>query len=252
MREVPIVWSYGGGTQTAAIAVLIRNGVLPAPDITVMADTGREATITWDYLHNVLAPYLSPAGVMVEIAPHSLATVDLYAQSGDLLIPSYTEKGKLPTFCSGKWKQLPIRRYLRSKGVKRCKMWLGFSWDEQERAKPSGVDWIEHAFPLLDLVMRRSGCLMLVEKAGLPPPPKSSCWMCPHRQNDQWRLLRDHYPDDFEKACILDEETRETDERGGVYLHSSRVPLRMANLEEDNRGQLNLFTHGCSSGSCWT
>lgn len=33
----------------------------------------------------------------VEIAPHTLATVDLYAGNGDLLLPVYTATGKLPT-----------------------------------------------------------------------------------------------------------------------------------------------------------
>ena len=47
------VWSYGGGTQTAAIAVLILQGRLPKPDIAVMADTGREIASTWDYLRNL-------------------------------------------------------------------------------------------------------------------------------------------------------------------------------------------------------
>jgi hypothetical protein len=57
------VWSYGGGTQTAAIAVLILQGKLPKPDIAVMADTGREIQSTWDYLYTVVQPALDSIGV---------------------------------------------------------------------------------------------------------------------------------------------------------------------------------------------
>ena len=167
-----VAWSYGGGVQTAALAVLIREGALPRPDITVMADTGREATATWDYLRDVIAPYLAPVGVTVEIAPHTLATVDLYAHNGDLLVPAYTAKGRLPTFCSSEWKRDVVRRFLRQRGVESCDLWLGISWDERDRAKPSGKRWVNHVFPLLDRHMTRAGCLRLVEAAGLPPPPQ--------------------------------------------------------------------------------
>jgi hypothetical protein len=250
-----LVWSYGGGVQTAAIAVLIRNGGLPRPDIAIMADTGREATATWDYLHNVLQPYLDPVGVKVQIASHSLATTDLYAHNGDLLIPAFTSDGKLPTFCSGEWKRDVVRRQLRLFGVTECDLWLGISFDERERAKPSTRKWVNHVFPLVDNFISREGCLMLVEKAGLPRPPKSSCWMCPHRKNEQWRDLRDNHPEDWRKAIAVDEQIRAADQaqgNSGVYLHTSRVPLAMADIEEPTSGQLDLFGVGCSSGYCWT
>lgn len=250
-----LVWSYGGGVQTAAIAVLVRNGGLPSPDITVMADTGREGTATWDYLRDVIAPYLAPVGVTVEIAPHSLATTDLYAHNGDLLMPAYTRDGKLPTFCAGEWKRDVVRRHLRARGVGACNLWLGISFDERERAKPSGKKWVSHLFPLVDNFVSREGCLLLVEKAGLPRPPKSSCWMCPHRKNEQWRDLRDNYPEDWRKAVALDGAVRGTDEaagKSGVWMHESRVPLAMAPIDEPAGGQLELFGHGCASGYCWT
>lgn len=53
-----IVWSYGGGVQSAAIGVLIREGVLPVPDLAVIADTGRERRSTWEYLRRFMQPYL--------------------------------------------------------------------------------------------------------------------------------------------------------------------------------------------------
>lgn len=244
-----IAWSFGGGVQSAAIAVLVREGVLPNPDLAVIADTSRERQATWDYLRDVIQPYLSPIGLEIEIAPHSLANVDLYAKNGNMLIPAYTETGRLPTFCSGEWKRDACERWLRSKGVKTCTLWLGFSLDERHRCKKAHRPWCQPAWPLIDKGITRTACLRLVEAAGLPRPPKSRCWCCPHQNAEEWADVAAD-PDEWAKAVALDDAIREADERGGLFLHSSRVPLSMADLTvpvED----AGLFRH-CQDAGCWT
>lgn len=256
------VLSFGGGVQSAAICVLIAQGRLPKPDLIVMSDTGREATATWDYLHAAITPLLATVGLEVEVASHNLATVDLYSGNGDVLMPMYTDqsgaRGKLPTYCSNEWKKRVVMRYLRSKGVRECDNWLGFSLDEIERCKPSGVRWLHQVYPLIDglmepyvpwghgagLSMSRADCVRLVEDAGLPTPPKSSCLMCPHRRNGQWRDLRDNYPDDFTAAVLLERELREKDPH--VYLHESLTLLDQADLTGPDRTDSQ-----CSLGLCF-
>lgn len=247
-----IVWSYGGGVQTAAIAVLIGRGQVPTPDLTVMADTGREASETWEYLHHVMQPYLTHHGVTVEIVPHTVATVDLYGgeDGNSLLIPAYTQTGRLEGFCSNEWKRRPVRRYLRQRGVTDCTMWLGFSTDELRRMHQSDVGWIHNEFPLIEQRLSRVQCVRLVESEGLGTPPRSSCWMCPHRQREEWRRLRDGSPADWEQACTLDDQVRARDTQGGVYVSNQRVPLREMNLDPLPEPQLELFA--CESGYCWT
>lgn len=243
-----IVWSYGGGTQSAAIAVLILQGRLPRPDLIVMADTGREVQDTWDYLEQVVRP----AGLNVQIASHSLATVDMYAHNGDLLIPAYTRQngsvGKLPTFCSDKWKQHVVRRWLRQQGVVDCDVWLGISIDEAERMKPSGLKWYRHAYPLIEtLPMPRHRCVSVVEGYGWPTPPKSRCWMCPNQGPRSWQQMRDNRSDDFRRAVELEKELQERDP--DIYLHPLAIPLEEA-VQVSNL-QPELFD-GCDSGYCWT
>jgi hypothetical protein len=234
VKQRAITWSYGGGTQSVAIAVLIAQGRLPKPECVVIADTGREATETWDYLAQHVRPLLRHFGIEVFIAGHDYATVDLYSHKGELLIPAYTKKGKL--------------------GPKRpVKTWIGISLDEKLRAKPQKMKWQTLHWPLLfDAPMTRAECRQLVLDAGLPEPPKSSCWMCPHRRDGQWTRLKEYYPDDFEQACRLDEQTREADQKGGVWLHESRKPLR----EVDFKVIIPVHplfeqTTGCDSGNCW-
>ncbi|WP_259474093.1 hypothetical protein, partial [Pseudomonas syringae] len=47
------IWSSGGGTQSSAIAALICQGEL-SPDLSIIVDTEREMSTTWDYMDAVL------------------------------------------------------------------------------------------------------------------------------------------------------------------------------------------------------
>lgn len=250
-----LTWSYGGGTQSVALAVLVAQGKLPTPELVVIADTSREASETWRYTESYVNPLLEDVGLQVEVASHELSTVDLYSSKGTLLMPAYTSSGgKLPTFCSNEWKKRVVQRYLRSKGYGRSKpvaMWLGISLDEVARCKPSGNQWQEYKWPLIfDLQMSRADCVRVVREAGLPKPPKSSCWCCPYRQNSQWRDLRDNYPEDWCKAIELDVNIRQRDP--DVFLHRSGVPLSEAELGSSDAPELALFgdIDGCDSGFC--
>jgi hypothetical protein len=248
------ILSFGGGTQTCAMVELVLQGKLPRPDRIIMADTGREASETWDYAKANVVPRLTAAGMALEYAPHGLATVDLLSGNGDLLMPVFTAggEGQLPNYCSNEWKKRVVQRYLRQFGygtAKPVRLWLGISVDALQRAGPSGVSWAENHFPLLfDVPMRRDECRALLVKAGWPEPPKSSCWMCPYRANSQWRRLRDYYPGDWAKAVALDYKLRETD--ANAFVHRSGVPLDEANLD-GAAGQIGFFGDKCDSGYCY-
>jgi hypothetical protein len=248
-----IVFNYGGGRQTVAMCVLIAKGVLPKPDKIVMADTGRENQSTWEYLEKYTRPLLVDIGLDVEIASHDFATVkDVYALNGDLLLPAFTKDGKLSGFCSNEWKKRVCERYLRSIGfTEGGTKWLGFALDERKRwkdlyGKTEGKWTID--CPLVNLMLNTAACLQIIEDYGLPVPITSSCWMCPHKRNEQWRNLRNNYPEQWEKACTLDEEIRKDDEMGGVWLHHSRVPLREANIDTD---ESQNTIRQCSLGMCF-
>lgn len=243
--------SYGGGRQTVALCVLIARGVLPRPDQIIAADTGREARSTWAYLDDHVRPLLAPLGLAVEIAPHALATVDLHGLNGDLLLPAWTATGKLPTFCSTEWKARVVQRYLRGQGVTAgttVTSLIGYSHDERHRIRGNHGDgcW-RRAFPLVDLGLTKADCQIIIADQGLPLPASSSCWMCPHRSNAQWRHVRDNLPDQWQEAIALDAAIREDDERGAVYLHQSRVPLAEADLDATDRREP---MRQCSLGLC--
>lgn len=256
----PIVWSYGGGVQSAAIAVLVLRGELPRPERIVMADTSREASATWAYLDAVVQPALAEVGLQVEIAPHTLATKGLVSADGKPLMPVYTRQagggrvGQMRNFCSGEWKRDVVRRYVRALGYgpkgrsERGPVvnWLGISRDEIGRMGGDRRKWIVTRWPLIfDRPTTRAGCLDLVAEAGWPRPPKSSCWCCPYRSDAQWRELREAWPEDWARAVALEAELRERD--SGVYPHRSGTPLGEADLGADEAEGMP-----CTSGMCWT
>lgn len=245
---IPTVLNYGGGTQTIAICELIRRGILPPPDFIVAADTGREVASTWAYLEAHARPRLAEIGLAIEVASHDLATVDLYAKNGDLLLPVFTETGKLPTFCSVEWKARVVERWLRSQGVTSATQWIGFSTEERKRVKPQPPGpWIR-AYPLLDLMLTRGDCEQIILDGGLPLPSKSACYMCPHRSNAEWREVRDRHPEQWADAVRIDASVREADERGAVYLHRSLVPLADVDLDQPDR---QIVGRQCGLGLCF-
>lgn len=249
MSRTP-VWSNGLGKQSGAIAVLIALGKLPTPAIAITADTSRERKASWQYAEEYTFPLLRSLGVQIEIASHSLATVDLYGKNGDVLIPAYQAggTGKLPTLCSNEWKRRVAMRRLRELGYgpdNPVELWLGISRDEAHRMKPSDVVWMSHRYPLaMELRMSRYDCIKAVVDFGWPEPPSSHCVDCPHMSDPEWQEIRAE-PDEWALAV---ERDRQVTASHGVYLHRSGVPLEEANID-DKPKQATLFD-GCDSGVC--
>lgn len=247
-----IILSYGGGRQTIAELVLVAQGKLPKPKLAIMANTGRERQATFDYLDQYAKPLMNDLGIEFVLVGHEYAKVDIYGHNGDLLVPAYTQTGKLPTFCSDEWKKLVVRRKLREMGYgpKRPVLnWLGYSLDEVHRAKHSDKKWIENWWPLLfDVKMRLHECILLIKDFGLPEPPKSSCWCCPHLKNPQWQDVKTNHPADWQQAIELDYLIRANDKNGGVFLHEQRIPLDQVDLTVIEK-EAPLFE--CTE-ACWT
>ena len=203
------MWSSGGGVQSAAIAALIVRGDLPKPDYAVIADTGYEASTTWQYMDSVIQPALNSVGVeLVRIKSSDFATVGMYSKKGSILIPAFTtvsgEVGKLPTYCSTEWKQRVIQRWLRTQTkAKKFHIWIGISTNEIKRAKPT-IGKYEKRYVLVEKAMSKDDCIALTDEMGWPRAPKSSCWLCPNRDIAGWNHLKQYAPQDLHKAGVFE------------------------------------------------
>lgn len=255
-----VVLNYGGGRQTIAMCVLIAREVLPLPDMFIMADTGRENPATWIYLAQYVQPLLKSLGRRVEIIHCETPPSLTYGADDKPLIPVFTRnadgtEGKFSPFCTGHWKRDRMKTWLASHGVEKGERWIGFAHDEQRRIKrffsaDKHDGWI-YRMPLNELLIGTHTCVEIVKRFGWDEPPISSCWMCPHKKNKEWRIIRDTQPELWQKACEMDEGMREQDRfRGGagVWLHHSRMPLVEADLDAIEEA---AFVEQCSLGACF-
>jgi 3'-phosphoadenosine 5'-phosphosulfate sulfotransferase (PAPS reductase)/FAD synthetase len=249
------VFSSGGGTQSACISAMICDGVLPRPDLAVIADTGREHGEVWRYLDGVIGPAFAEIGLeIVRVKKEEFATVDLWSKGkGGTVLPVFTANaGQAAINCSNEWKRRVIDRYLRTRGCKKSKVrkWIGFSTDEGNRytrmlLSEDGLAGLVR-FPLIqDVPTSRKGAKAYVLKKGWPLPPRSACWMCPMHSKDEWEHLKRNHPDEFEKAVLLERELREKEPNS--FLHQSRVPLDQVPFDETE----DMFVNHCNSGMCF-
>lgn len=150
------------------------------------------------------------------------------------------------------YKIAPLRRAYRELFPKQNIIsWMGISVDEIYRVKSSQRKYITHRYPLIELGMSRSDCLMWMYKSGYPTPPRSACVYCPFHSNQEWSRLKKEEPKEFEKAVIfeidLQRTMKETGMNGIPYLHRSGVNLSSVNFDPNDT--INLFNNECE-GAC--
>jgi len=234
-REAPsiekIVWSSGGGIQSTAIAVLICQGILPKPDLALMVDCGYESAQTYDYIREITIPRMAEAGVTFHLVPSKrYVSVDLMSRDGHCNLPAFrmNQDGSvshLTTHCNGVWKQVVTKKFVKENGIERFEHWLGISTDEARRARKSaGVQYIELRYPLIELGLSREDCVRIIREAGWPVPVRTSCIMCPQRTMFEWLRLKVECPEDFERACEIEDEIRRVDPN--VFPTPKCRPLR--------------------------
>ena len=252
------VWSCGGGTQSCAIAALIVKGKLPKPDVAVIADTGYETRATWEYMDAVLVPELAKVGVVlhrVKASEWNPKRCEMFWKT-ECRMPVYSTRfgvpSKTPNVCSSTWKGETVIKFLRSLGITRSKavFWIGFSRDEQRRLfnMMKCQDYLKGLirFPLVsDYPSTRREAIALVESMGWPTPPRSACWMCPNKSDNEWRLQRDERPDEFARAIALEKQIHKRDP--DAWLHKSCKPLDQVDFSQPD----DLFSRPCDSGQCF-
>lgn len=247
------VWSCGGGTQSGAIATLIRLGKLPRPDFAFMTDTGRERLSTWPFVDGFIRPALASVGLDLTVVRASeFARLDVF-WNNTVLLPGYTNMsgdgvGKLSPFCSGKWKRDVAERWMRSIGIEKCRNWIGISRDEARRIRAQHRPWLALWYPLIfEVPMRREECVQLIRDQGWSGHiPHSACYMCPNLSDAEWIDMKVNWPADFLAAVELENATRLKDHH--FFLHQSCVPL----AEVDFFAQRTMFTERGCTGGCFT
>jgi hypothetical protein len=270
-EELKVI-SYGGGVQSTAMVVLAAQGKLPHGPYSaaLFSNVGEDSEhpATLEYVRNVAIPWAQERGFTI----HELSRTmrggetrtlweDLMRDSRTINIPVRMANGAPGNRnCTATYKMKVVGKWLKEHGASKdskATVAIGISTDEIMRvSNKKASEWETPVYPLIDLGLDRSRCMRVIEEAGLPVPPKSSCFFCPFHRPQQWSEMRRDEPELFEKAAQLEDILNERREKLGkdhVYLTRFAKPLRDAIGEADT--MLPIFgpdQDQCDEGYCWT
>ena len=153
--------AFGAGQCSSVLPFILDDY-----DAIIFANTGWELPLTYAWID-----------VIKKTFPDKFVQVDTN-------MPEKLENGKThhPPICTKKYKVEPIRRYLRSIGVKQAIKYLGMTYEERNgRMTENSVKWIKHDYPLIKLKWTRRDCIRyLLCNFGFVPP-RTGCTICKHQ-----------------------------------------------------------------------
>lgn len=260
------VVSYGGGVQSTALLVLAATRRIDFP-VFLFANVGddSEHPATLTYVRDVAMPYATEHSITI----HELRKIrrtgkvetlleTLTRTQGSIQIPVRMANGAPGNRnCTHDFKIKVIDGWLKEHGATAetpATVGIGISTDELHRAKTNDArrPWALNSYPLLDLRMSRQDCVRTIMSAGVPVPPKSSCFFCPFHKMSEWQRMKREEPELFDRSVALETMLNERRRRLGkdsVYLTAKGQPLM------DAVGDQSVFDFDedtCESGYCMT
>ena len=255
------VFSYGGGVQSTAALVLAAQGRIDYKTFlfcNVGGDSENPATLEYMFYH--ARPYAEKYGIQI---------IELQKVLRNGMIDTVFERtirtgGGIPVrmngngapsarHCTVDFKVKLVEKWLReNRHGDACTVGLGISLDEWQRMRSdSGVVWKTLDYPLIDLRIDRAKCISIIQSAGLPIPPKSSCWFCPFHSLRTWQDMRQNQPVLFLQASNFEailNERRAKQGKDPIWFTRMLKPLEQVTTD---LVQDSLFEDdACESGYC--
>ena len=262
------VFSYGGGVQSTAALVLAAQHQLPYRTFlfcNVGEDSENPDTLT--YFRTIALPYAQQHDLTMIELHRVMRTGERETVYGRLTRPGSRSIG-IPVrmsngapgnrACTLDFKIRVVARWLKEYGATKdvpATVGLGISLDEWQRMRTdSGIPHERLAYPLIELRLDRAACVQLIRDAGLPVPPKSSCWFCPYHSLATWQAMRQTRPDLFYKAVALEQHVNQKRAqlgRDAVWFSAKCKPLeKVTSSLTQSRLFENEDTEMCESGYC--
>jgi hypothetical protein len=271
--------SLGAGVQSSTLALMAAKGELPEqykPTCAFFADTLSESPVVYQWLDWLETQLPFP---VIRVSAGSLEADSLILRTSKAgrrywkgMTPFFVRKldgeaGILHRKCTANYKIRPLAKAVRMRmGIDVLKEFrrerrkdrataqapalalMGISLDEVTRMKPSRDPVIELAWPLIDMRMRRSGCLAWMARNGYPTPPRSACVFCPYHNKAEWKRLKNEEPAEFARAVEYERQSQlvaaQCEVTDGVpFLTRDLQPLSTIDFDAPNP-QMNLFGDG--------
>jgi len=208
---LPIVVSYGGGTNSTAMLIGMKERSM-RPDLIMFADTGDEKPETYEHLKTMQMWCVNngfpPITVVRNELPQGIKDGTLYGECFRL--------GTLPakvfgrSSCSLKWKVEPQQRYLKKwmaeRDVTKVRNFVGFDFGEIHRSEKPIPErpHLQVEYPLIEWKWARDECVAAIVRAGLKQPGKSACWHCPSSRKPEVKWLAETHPLLYWKAVQME------------------------------------------------
>lgn len=250
--------SYGGGVQSFAILLAMKNGLIPMVECVAHADMSPYEPKTREHIQRVVMPIAKEMGIPFEIVGGGAGLREKLYQ-GIPMTPYWHDTGlNAQRLCTQRFKiELIDRLIARYAWVT---LILGISADELRRVKDSD-DRMSYGriktkyYPLIQLGWTRADCESYIRSCGYEVPPKSACYLCPF--SSKRRLLENliEIPGMYEEIKTI--EKRWT-ERGSyeryltVYRDQLPTPAEALVMLAEMDFSDNTGDGGCSSGVCFT
>lgn len=210
--KLPIVVSYGGGTDSTALLIECHKLNI-RPDLILFADTGGEKPHTYEYIKTFSKWLVSkgmPEILTIKRNTRIRKTESLYDECiRSKTLPSIAYGYKR---CSLKHKVEPQDKYVNNwiaakdcwkNGNKVIKL-IGYNASEPRRAKITENEKYWYHYPLIELDITKEYCKEIILNAGLTLPGKSACFFCPSSKKSEILELQKNYPDLLEKALEIE------------------------------------------------
>ena len=200
--EEKYVLSFGAGLNSTGLLVYLVDNDYPLDEV-VFADTGGEVPETYSHLKNV-DKYLSKHGIPLTVV-RSKSGKTLYDKCmSRRVIPSQLWRWSIRDF-----KITPIYSYYRSLKA-HVNQYLGIAYEERDRKRESGVEYVTNTFPLIDERFSRQDCvdIILANDYDFSMPVRSGCFFCPFNSLSRWKELYEKHRDFYMRAMALEENSK--------------------------------------------
>lgn len=201
----PVVLAYGIGVDSTALLVeLEARG--EAPDLVLSADPGAEKPETYEY-QKMMDRWMAARNIPYEVVRYVPRRFKHWPPYYSILSNILTN-ATLPSIsmgrhsCSLKWKVAPQDAFLKqwapaiaawARGQKVIRL-IGYDASPADSRRYAHAATIDNPLfdcrcPLRDWNWTRDRCVARIVEAGLPVPPKSSCFFCGAIRPDEVRAL---------------------------------------------------------------
>ena len=266
------VLSLGAGAQSTALALMAEEGWegLEKPDFAIFADTHWEPPNVYEHLdwlekqisYDVIR--VSAGDIRENIMKGENSTGQKFLDVPVFLINKNGTESVAARQCTAHYKIKPIVKEIRQRlqvpAGKRVpknievEMWMGISTDESIRMKPNRYNWITNRYPLIEMGMSRANIYnWFYDRYPKRHLPRSACIGCPYHSDMEWKWMKEHNPESFQDAVLIDNSLRtipivKGTIKGTAFLHHKRIPLDKVNFN-DTEDYDNFMTTECE-GLC--